>query len=374
MSCSLPFTLELSRALARLVALAVVVVVFGGVASATTLTFHVRTEDAELREATFLAQDLRQLLSLKATPATVKVVDGGTLTVTFAHAADASILDRAHLDPIGQGLVESKREGAQVTLILNAPYRAVIRQQALRETEVLATRRLVTTPGAAVRVDAAASQLVIDLPPTADVAAVTARLERPERIQLCFSDPFDASVRRLLDDKAAAAAGLRIAVRTWQLDGHEQRERFFEADDEATLRRGLATLTARAPLPATQRWVIGPSEVHVRAYACSTHEAIDGAHLVDVNEGIDALTRQAQVTLAFDAATAAQLLALSTAARGKRLILTVDDWAESAAIIEGPIPGGRARLSLPGATPEDVRASAYEIFFRLRPGALPLKR
>ena len=108
------------------------------------------------------------------------------------------------------------------------------------------------------------------------------------------------------------------------------------------------------------------------SYLLHRETEVTGDYIQDARVAIDPDFHQPYVQLNFDS-TGADLFAETTTENvGERFAIMMDDEVQSAPVINEPITGGRARITLgQGLSYSEIQAEAHDLVIVLRHGALP---
>ncbi len=99
---------------------------------------------------------------------------------------------------------------------------------------------------------------------------------------------------------------------------------------------------------------------------------VTGDYIQDARVAIDQEFNQPYVSLNFDATGADMFAETTTANVGQRFAILLDDEVQSAPVINEPITGGRARITMGDQQSfTEIQASAQDLVIVLRHGALP---
>ncbi len=151
---------------------------------------------------------------------------------------------------------------------------------------------------------------------------------------------------------------------------------YLVATDREDLRAFLET--HRRELPADR--VVGVQEFKANATAepewhtwlLERRTPLTGDSLTDAGVAFDSEQNQYYVTMNFDQRGGAIFARLTSNNVKRKMAIVLDDVVDSAPVIEGPIPNGRASIRLGGfKSQQEVLADAKALSLVLRAGALP---
>lgn len=115
-----------------------------------------------------------------------------------------------------------------------------------------------------------------------------------------------------------------------------------------------------------------PANSYWRAHLVFSKTELTGEYLQDATVTTDPRTNKPEVSLTFDSRGAELFGKLTTENVGKRFAILLDDTLKSNPVINEPIPGGRARITLGGYKGiNELFAEATDLVTVLRHGALP---
>jgi preprotein translocase subunit SecD len=108
----------------------------------------------------------------------------------------------------------------------------------------------------------------------------------------------------------------------------------------------------------------------VRTYLLSKQVALSGEHVAEVNITVDKQTGLPEVALIFSPAGAALFEKTTTEHVRERLAIVIEDEVTSAPVIQAPITGGRARITLGASDYDTTLSETYDLALVLKAGAL----
>jgi len=111
-----------------------------------------------------------------------------------------------------------------------------------------------------------------------------------------------------------------------------------------------------------------------RSYYVHRETALTGDTIADAQVAFDDANREPFVSITFNEEGRRAFSEVTAANTKKRLAIVLDREVDSAPVIQEPIRGGQARISLgSGVNPNELLAEAQELAVTLRSGALPAK-
>jgi preprotein translocase subunit SecD len=117
---------------------------------------------------------------------------------------------------------------------------------------------------------------------------------------------------------------------------------------------------------------VDPENSYWRAHLVFSKTELTGEFLQDATVSTNPQTNRPEVSLTFDSRGAEVFGKLTTENVGKRFAILLDDTLKSNPVINEPIPGGRARITLGGYKGiQELFADATDLVTVLRNGALP---
>ncbi len=117
---------------------------------------------------------------------------------------------------------------------------------------------------------------------------------------------------------------------------------------------------------------VDPANSYWRSHLVFSKTELTGEYLQDATVTTDPRTNKPEVSLTFDTRGAEVFGKLTTDNVGKRFAILLDDTLKSNPVINEPIPGGRARITMGGYKGiNELFAEATDLVTVLRHGALP---
>jgi hypothetical protein len=177
-------------------------------------------------------------------------------------------------------------------------------------------------------------------------------------------------MRALHDDASRGALGAEIVADTdsWPVDnGLPQRDVFLWSRDEAALRRavaGRATDDAEIVLEPVED-ERGPMW---RTWLLHREVVLGTADVAEAIVSYDPNTTKPIVLLDFRDDGARRFGELTSANVGRRIAIVLDGRVSSAPVVNGPIMGGRASITMGAGTSEQVEVEAYALVAALTAG------
>jgi hypothetical protein len=177
-------------------------------------------------------------------------------------------------------------------------------------------------------------------------------------------------MRALHDDASRGALGAEIVADTdsWPVDnGLPQRDVFLWSRDEAALRRavaGRATDDAEIVLEPVED-ERGPMW---RTWLVHREVVLGTADVAEAIVSYDPNTTKPIVLLDFRDDGARRFGELTSANVGRRIAIVLDGRVSSAPVVNGPIMGGRASITMGAGTSEQVEVEAYALVAALTAG------
>jgi len=159
-------------------------------------------------------------------------------------------------------------------------------------------------------------------------------------------------------------------------EGALVRRPYLQSTDKAALRAFLAK--HRSELPSDR--VVGLQEVKPNAEADPVYQTwlmerrtpLTGDALTDAFVQFDSEKNEYYVAMSFDKKGAVTFERLTTNNVKRKMAIVLDDVVDSAPVIQGPIPNGRASITLGGfKSQQEILEDAKKLAIVLKAGALP---
>lgn len=184
-------------------------------------------------------------------------------------------------------------------------------------------------------------------------------------------------------DPEAAAAGISAGIDQWraEIDSVEHSDFYLRGPERESLRRYFARLAVADPtfaLPEDRMLgfeLVEPDTKSERplwrSYLLERRTDLTGAALSNAETTSDPNVNRPIVLLDFNREGGRVFGELTGRIGGKKLAIVLDGTVKSAPIINGPIRGGRASITMAGADPAQQMQDANDLAIVLRSGALP---
>jgi preprotein translocase subunit SecD len=335
------------------------------------LVYDARLDDAVAREIDRMAADLEA--RLRPHGARVEVADRA-LTVRFAVAGEARVIDASLLKRFAGALVEVGRDGGAVRLRVDDAYVEAVRAQ-VRRLELDAVRaRLAQRSITPSTLTLDGTTLTVVLPPLApdDSSRAEALIARSARLELKLVD-HAAPYGERLAARAQGATGVTVEHERWTRPGDlaERSATYLRARDRGALDRLLATLPVADRPPPDHQIVLEHVGGEWRTHYVWRRAELSGADIGDANVVFDRDTRQPSILVRLGAGGAARLAELTAAHIGDKLAIVLDDVVSMAPVIATRVAGGELRIALANGDPLELADEARDLVALLRVGALP---
>lgn len=184
-----------------------------------------------------------------------------------------------------------------------------------------------------------------------------------------------------IDDEAevperALPAGIEVERETVPSDAGAYREVRYLAARGPDARARLVAFLGSLPAPAAGRsWSTGPlddASPSERSWILVDGDAVGGDRIADAEVTVDEQMGVPIVFVTFDAEGGEQFAALTAKLVRRRLAIVLDGVVQSAPVVQEPIRGGRAQVTMgTRASPQEAFREARELAVSLRSGALP---
>jgi preprotein translocase subunit SecD len=223
------------------------------------------------------------------------------------------------------------------------------------------------------KVEVRGRQLLVELP----------RLDKESSVKVARLEQLVARLGRVdfkvVDDGAPAMAqlaetlsqepGLGLADDEWseKTSGKQHSDTYLTAIHFEDLR----TAFQHAQTPAGHELLIGPSERGpgaARSYYVFRRAELTSADIDNVEVTFDANSGNPELAVELNAAAKVRFAALTAGNVGRKLAILLEDQVVAAPVIEGPIDGGRARITLAGASKEEKVDEARGLLAAFRLG------
>jgi hypothetical protein len=249
----------------------------------------------------------------------------------------------AWLAALGESSLDA-RGGVRLAVTLDAPAAPAVREQVAR----IAAARL-AAHGAEVHVEEHGAELALD--------AIGVPPERGPELARALGMRGELSLRPVLEHGAAVdrlaaaqAAGVRLDRDVWQSDdGRRHEVPFLAAPDRAALARAAAAIDASPDQILIERVEPGGDSVHgteYRTYVVGPDAIVDNHDIDQASPGLDPNSERPIVDLTFTRAGAERFGDWTTAHVGDKLAIVVDGEVTSAPVVNTPIHGGRAIITM----------------------------
>jgi protein-export membrane protein SecD len=284
-----------------------------------------------------------------------------------------------------------------VCFAIAAPYAVALKQAALAQAAKTLEHRLVELKLPGATAVPKGNQLVVELRGDSAemLAAMRKLLPRSGVLQFMVVDDGTAFMKRVYQkvgsdgmegkatDPEALAANISGGIDQWRPEDIDESHADFylRGPERNSLERYFARIAASDPtfaLPPDR--VLGfelldpelPGDPPLwRSYLLERKPAITGAAIANAEMVFDPNTNRPLVLLDFGREGARTFGDVTTRIAGKKLAVVLDGTVKSAPIINGPIRGGRASITMSGTDPVAQQQEATDLALVLRSGALP---
>ena len=364
----------------------------------TRITYDVDLEKAVDDRAVEIKRDL------EATPGmgtTVKLSATGVITAAPGDPSKAAELGEA-IRRDYRDLVEARPCAAEavpgaVCFAITASYATTVKQAALAQAAKTVGNRLVEMKLPGATAVAKGEQLVVELHGNSAEMLVAMRklLPRSGVLEFKVVDEGSAYMKRVFQkvgsdgmegkatDPEALAAGISGGIDQWRAELNDEMHSDFyvRGPERQSLERYFARLAAVDPtlaVPADR--MLGfelqdpdsPGDKPLwRSYLLERKAAITGASISNAELVSDPNTNRPLVLLDFGREGARTFGEVTERIAGKKLAVVLDGTIKSAPIINGPIRGGRASITMGGTDPVAQQQDAKDLALVLRSGSLP---
>jgi preprotein translocase subunit SecD len=394
------------------------------------IVYDLDLEAAVASRAEELQRDLEAMLAASHVSASVTLpfVPTGAITVAVAdHARKAEIqaaLQADYDDTLEARACDPKDPVGAICMRVSPSYGAAIRRAALDAAVRTIRARLAERKIASPSVVAKGETIVVELDPEAlraqDLLVRTGKLEFKAVDE---GSPYMSKLyvrvgdeRGKATDPAAVAADVGAAIDVWRDDDGRMHTDYYltardrEADVPAAEARRHGCPIAPGPNTGNVRCSLAGHAViaryleavahddpsflvpddrqlayervapsndaadrrpYWRSYYLERRAELTGSSIIDATSTQDPNTDQAIVLLDFNRHGAQVFTELTTRLVGKKLAIILDGTIQSAPIINSPIRGGRASITMGGADPAAQDREARELMMVLRTGSLP---
>ncbi|HUJ60366.1 MAG TPA: hypothetical protein VLX92_17815 [Kofleriaceae bacterium] len=325
-----------------------------------------------------LRRSLQAALAADQLAATVATSPSAQLVVRGLDAAGTQRLAQhlAH-DYADQLIAVPCHDADAACVALAPPYAASVKAAALTSAASIVRARFESAGFDEPEVATRDGKIVIDVAAQSADQMETAEDLVPRRVELAFDVVDDgAPFMHRLCDRAAATAGSDQAVRCevdqWQdAAGTEHRDGYLHGRDRNSLEQAVRELAASEPVPPDRRVAFGPIDRGWRSYYVEAPPALTGNAISNAVVSYDANGDRPVVLLDFNPAGGQELGELTTRIVGKKLAIELDGTIQSAAVITGPIRGGRASIAMGNGPPDAMERDARTLVQVLHTGSLP---
>ncbi len=360
------------------------------------ITYDVDLDKAVEDKAVEIKRDL------EATPGTtVKLSSTGVIAAAASDPNKAGELGDAirtgYRDLIEARPCATDAVPGAVCFAITAAYKASVKQAALAEAAKTVGNRLVQLGLSGATAVPKGGQLVVELRGNSAelLAAMRKLLPRSGVLEFKVVDEGSPLMKRAFQhvgsdgmegkatDPEALAAGISGGIDQWraELNAEEHADFYLRGPERPSLERYFARLAASDPtftLPADR--VLGfelldpenPGDKPLwRSYLLERKAVITGADVAHAELVSDPNSKQPLVLLDLNRAGTQSFGELTTRIAGKKLAVVLDGTIKSAPIINGPIRGGRASITMGGTDPAAKQQEATDLALVLRSGSLP---
>ena len=360
------------------------------------MVYKVDVEKAVAHKADRLAGDLEDRLAKdkKISAPNVMIARSGEdeIDVTFKNPDDAKKLDRTFLKYFRRELVEDSREGkgGVIKLKINPDVVDEMREYALRQGVETIRNRVDKLAVSEPTIIKKGSDIIVELPglKQEDFERVKRLIGQTAQLEFkIVDDGADYMAKKILglaQVKNEKYPGLEVGHDSWNAKdtGLPHSDAYLRAKDRKTLEAFFRDLPAEDQVPADHE--IGYEEITARdedgvetkdkfwrTYYLNRRAQLTGEYIADSDVMQDPQTLRYEVSLTFDHRGADIFEQVSGQNIGRKMAIILDDKITSAPVLESKIGGGRARITLGGGNPEQVRQEAMDLVAVLRTGALP---
>jgi len=370
------------------------------------IVYSIDLDRAVADRADEIKRDLEGRFAEDRIPATVTIGITGNVTVNLRDGGRRREIEEAlksdYGDSIAMQACDPQVGADAICLRVSPSFAEAIKKSALQSAVDTIRRRLDETKLDDLSVNARGDQIVVELPAlqpeamfaTKQLIARTGKLEM--KVVDDGSDYMKMLAARVPGDPDAQDAEIRAEVESWTSeDGTRHVDRYLTAHDRRSLgggqliRRYLAALAAKDPafvVPSDreigfERIESGTGSRRVgatpggspiwRTYYLERAAALSGAAITDASVSVEPTTLRPIVLLEFNRFGTRMFGDVTARIVGKKLATILDGSIKTAPIINGPIRGGRASITMGGDDRGAMEQAAAELAKVLKAGALP---
>lgn len=284
-----------------------------------------------------------------------------------------------------------------VCFAIAASYATTVKQAALAQAAKTVGNRLAEMKLAGATAVAKGDQLVVELRGNSAemLAGMRKLLPRSGVLELKVVDDGSTYMKHVFQkvgsdgmegkatDPEALAAGISGGIDQWraELNDEVHSDFYVRGPERQSLERYIARLAVVDPtlaVPADRMLGFELQEPESpgdkplwRSYLMERKAAITGVSISNAEMVADPNTKRPLVLLDFNREGARTFGDVTTRIAGRKLAVVLDGTVKSAPIINGPIRGGRASITMGGTDPVAQQQEATDLALVLRSGSLP---
>ena len=364
---------------------------------ATRITYDVDLDKAVDDRSTEIKRDLEA-----GTPGTtVMVAMTGVITAVPSDPSKQAELQQTIRSSYGDHIeardcAAAARPGA-VCFAISAPYAAAVKQAALVQVAKTVALRLAELKLTGASAVPKGNQLVVELRGSSAemLAAMRKLLPRSGVLEFMVVDDGTAFMKRVFQkvgsdgmegkatDPEALAAGISSGIDQWRPDAVDETHSDFylRGPERGSLERYFTRLAASDPAFAVPddrvlRFELVDPELAGdkplwRSYLLERKPVLTGAAIANAETVTDPNLRRPLVLLDFSRDGTRTFGDVTARIAGRKLAIVLDGTVKSAPIINEPIRGGRASITMGGTDALAQLQDANDLALVLRSGALP---
>ncbi len=365
------------------------------------LVYEVQVQKAVSDKADRLSVELEEKLrkDKKIHDVHAERVGDDEIKMVFKNPADLAKCDSRFLKDYQRYLTEQGRDKdkGELTLKIDSDYVDELKEYAVTQGVQTITGRVDKLGVAEPSVNKKGNDIVVELPglKPEDFEHVKNQIGRTAQLEFKFVDDGSEYMKKLTalaSSKKAEFPGLEVGYDAWQeKDSQTQHsDVYVRSKDRAEIEKFLGSLAKEDQVPSDHE--IGFEQVNPRedtddegnatpskkdrmwrTYYLHRRAELTGEYIEDADVGQDSQTFRPEVNLKFDSEGANIFEKISGANIGRKMAIILDDRINSAPVIETRIGGGRARITMGGATADrmSIMQEAKDLVAVLRSGALP---
>jgi preprotein translocase subunit SecD len=298
---------------------------------------------------------------------------GDRVRVVFADAAAVTTFDKDMSD-IYADLSEVGRSGTTVTWRVHPDWVNKIRTDAVDQTIKTITNRIdkmhVTEPSITKRGD---DQVQVQLPGFANPEEAKALIGRTAQLEFQMCDDDNDFLTKLTD----LPSWMTLQTSGFQRQNGGFNQDFYVEFDEEHLQEARQYFVGKVPSGSVVKYgkLFAPAgqTAKWRTYTLKAEVALTGDDLVNAQVAMGSPEQpQPYVGIEFSPTGRALFGELTTKNVGKRMAIVLEDVVDSAPVINEPITGGNASITMGGSrTRDEMIKDANSLALVLKAGALP---